>query len=197
MRFSADFPPANVRADETCRTVHYQPSGGDAQAAGQQLLENYIQDVNSSTIIQGTDSTTPIDSLKPALKTIQLGTIIPAYTQNLITQAALSFPIDIATTNKASTKVTLQNPFTAQVNLLQVLANATYADNYLGQVNTKPNPVFSTAGHSTATSQDLPFTLNTDPKALIRFLEAVAAANGVDLGILSALRLPPLLRPLS
>ncbi|BGP00846.1 hypothetical protein RTBOTA2_002159 [Rhodotorula toruloides] len=164
--------------------VHYEPKGGDAQAAGQLLLENYIQDVNSSTIIQGTDSTTPIDSLKPALKTIQLGTIIPAYTQNLITQAALTFPIDIATTNKASTKVTLQNPFTAQVNLLQVLANATYGDNYLGQVNTKPNPVFSTAGHSTATSQDLPFTLNTDPKALIRFLEAVAAANGVDLGIL-------------
>ncbi|BGP22157.1 pre-rRNA processing protein [Rhodotorula toruloides] len=164
--------------------VHYEPHGGAAQAAGQLLLENYIQDVNSSTIIQGTDSTTPIDSLKPALKTIQLGTIIPAYTQNLITQAALTFPIDIATTDEASTKVTLQNPFTAQVNLLQVLANATYGDNYLGQVNTKPNPVFSTAGHSTATSQNLPFTLNADPKALIRFLEAVAAANGVDLGIL-------------
>lgn len=117
--------------------VHYQPSGGAAQAAGQLLLENYIQSVNSSTIIQGTDDTTPIASLKQALKTIQLNTIIPAYTQNLITQAALSFPIDIGTTSIANAIVTLQNPFTATINLLEVVANATYQGIYLGQVNVR------------------------------------------------------------
>ncbi|GAA6057282.1 hypothetical protein JCM3770_004534 [Rhodotorula araucariae] len=164
--------------------VHYQPKGGAAQAAGQLLLENYIQAVNSSTIIQGTDGTTPIDSLKAALKTIQLGTVIPAYTQNLITQAALTFPIDIAKTGLAQAQVTLQNPFTASVNLLQVLTNATFNGIYLGQVNEKLNPVFSTAGHATATSGNLDFNLNTNPKDLIRFLEAVAIQNGVDLGIL-------------
>jgi len=115
--------------------VHYQPSGGAAQAAGQLLLENYIQNVNSSTIIQGTDDTTPIASLKEALKTIQLNTIIPAYTQNLITQAALSFPVDIGTTSIANAIVTLQNPFTATINLLEVVATATYQGIYLGQVN--------------------------------------------------------------
>ncbi|BGP44010.1 hypothetical protein JCM10449v2_008067 [Rhodotorula kratochvilovae] len=166
--------------------VHYQPRGGAAQAAGQLLLENYIQAVNSSTIIQGTDGTTPIDSLQAALKTIQLGTVIPAYTQNLITQAALTFPIDIAKTGLASAQVTLQNPFTASVNLLQVLTNATFNGIYLGQVNEKLNPVFSTAGKATATSGNLDFALNTNPKDLIRFLEAVAIQNGVDLGILLA-----------
>lgn len=72
--------------------VHYQPRGGAAQAAGQRLLENYIQAVDSDTIIQGTDDTTQIASLKAALKTIQLGTVIPAYTQNLITQAGAPLP---------------------------------------------------------------------------------------------------------
>ncbi|GAA5951249.1 hypothetical protein JCM3765_002422 [Sporobolomyces pararoseus] len=164
--------------------VHYQPRGGAAQAAGQLLLENYIQNVNSSTVIQGNSDTTPIASLKQALATIQLNTVIPAYDQNLITKAALTFPINIGETSIAEAVVTLQNPFTATINLLQVLANATYQDIYLGQVNQKLNPVFTTAGHSTADSQQLPFKLDTDPKNLIRFLEAVASANGVDLGIL-------------
>ncbi|GAA5969858.1 hypothetical protein JCM21900_004182 [Sporobolomyces salmonicolor] len=164
--------------------VHYQPSGGSAQAAGQLLLENYVQGVNSSTIIQGTDSTTPIASLQDALKSIQLGTIIPALNQNLITQASLTFPIDIADTGLANAVVTLQNPFTATINLLQVLTNATYNGIYLGQVNEKLSPAFTTSGHSTASSQNLNFDLDTDPKNLINFLEAVANANGVNLGIL-------------
>ncbi|GAA5914535.1 uncharacterized protein JCM6883_003197 [Sporobolomyces salmoneus] len=164
--------------------VHYQPRGGAAQAAGQLLLENYIQNVNSSTIIQGNSDTTPIASLKEALATIQLNTVIPAYDQNLITRAALTFPIDIGETSLANAIVTLQNPFTATINLLQVLANATYQDIYLGQVNEKLNPVFTTNGRSTADSQSLGFNLDTNPKNLIRFLEAVASANGVDLGIL-------------
>ncbi|GAA6063179.1 hypothetical protein JCM10212_003114 [Sporobolomyces blumeae] len=164
--------------------VHYQPSGGAATAAGQLLLENYVQGVNSSTIIAGNRDTTPIASLKEALATIRLNTVIPALQQNLITEADLSFPINIGETSIANVKVVLQNPFTASINLLQVLANATYQGIYLGQVNEKLNPVFSTAGHSTATSQTLDFNLDTDPKNLIRFLEAVASANGVDLGIL-------------
>ena len=85
--------------------VHYQPSGGAAQAAGQLLLENYIQAVDSNTIIQGTDDTTPIASLKAALKTIQLNTVIPAYTQNLITQAcASSSPSSTAASSRARTR---------------------------------------------------------------------------------------------
>ncbi|GAA5897781.1 hypothetical protein JCM8208_000260 [Rhodotorula glutinis] len=164
--------------------VHYQPSGGAAQAAGQLLLENYIQAVDSDTIIQGTDDTTPIASLKAALKTIQLNTVIPAYTQNLITQASVVFPIDIAKTGIAAAQVTLQDPFTASINLLQVLTNVTYQGIYLGQVDEKLNPVFSVAGKTTGVSGNLDFALNTNPKDLIRFLEAVASANGVDLGIL-------------
>lgn len=141
---------------------------------------------------------------------------------------ALTFPIDIAKTGLAQAQVTLQNPFTASVNLLQVLTDATYQGIYLGQVDVRglcfpiyaalPLTLSRRAGEaqpgllgrrqddgdvkqprvslpvcSLSRAVDLTisrirsFALNTNPKDLIRFLEAVASANGVDLGILGAL----------
>lgn len=117
--------------------VHYEPSGGAARAAGQLLLENFIQAVPSDTLIIGNSGTTPIGSLKDALGTIQLATTIPPLEQNLITQANLAFPIDIGTTGVADATVSLGNPFSASINLVDVLANATFQGLYLGQVNVR------------------------------------------------------------
>lgn len=124
-------PGANVIAT----AVHYQPSGGASTASGQILLENYIQGIPSSTLIIGTSDTTPIASLKQALLTIQLGTTIPPLEQNLITQASLTFPLNIAQTSTAQSSFVLGNPFTATINLVEVIANATYNDLFLGQIN--------------------------------------------------------------
>ena len=117
--------------------VHYQPSGGAPRAAGQLLLENFIQAVPSDTLIVGNEGTTPIGSLKEALGTIQLATTIPPLEQNLVTQANLAFPIDIGTTGVADATVSLGNPFSASINLVDVLANATFQGLYLGQVNVR------------------------------------------------------------
>lgn len=116
--------------------VHYQPTGGASTAAGLTLLENYVQGIASGTIIVGNtgSGTTPIKSLQAALATIKLNTDIPPLTTNLITQASLTFPTDIATTETATAHFMLANPFTAQINLLSVLANATYDGIYLGQI---------------------------------------------------------------
>ncbi|SGY79107.1 BQ5605_C008g05044 [Microbotryum silenes-dioicae] len=164
--------------------VHYQPSGGASTAAGQQLLQNYIQNVQSATIILGTDTTTPIASLQAALKTIALNTQIPALDQLLITKAAITFPMNIGQAGVTSNaKVTLANPFTASINIINVVTNASYNGIILGAVNAQNlNPRISAPGHTTIVSQDLPFTLNTDVKFLIRFIEAAAAANNVNLG---------------
>lgn len=89
----------------------------------------------SDTTIFGTQDTTPIASLQYALSAIQLATVIPPYTQNLITEADLTFPTDIGTTGIATATFNLQNPFTASINLLGVVANATYNGLYLGQIN--------------------------------------------------------------
>ncbi|KAM0750211.1 hypothetical protein T439DRAFT_247618 [Meredithblackwellia eburnea MCA 4105] len=165
--------------------VHYAPSGDAATAAGETLLANYVQGVDSNVSISGTSTTTPYGSLQEALGNIKIETSIPAIHQLLITEAQLSFPIDVATTGLAEASFDLSNPFTASINLLGVVANATYETFFLGQINQPTlNPVITAGGHQNITSRKLPFTLTTDPKFLIEFLEAAATAQGVDLGIL-------------
>jgi hypothetical protein len=81
-------PEVNVLATE----VRYAPTGGASTAAGQVLLENYVQGIISDVAIAGTDSTTPYGSLQEALGTISIKTSIPPIHQLLITQAcAFSF----------------------------------------------------------------------------------------------------------
>ena len=48
-------------------SVHYSPHGSSNVAAGQNLLENYVQGVISTARILGSRDTTPIASLKEAL----------------------------------------------------------------------------------------------------------------------------------
>lgn len=168
--------------------VKYMPKGGANVQAGQHLLENYVQSIVSNTIIQGTRDTTPIASLKQALSGITLTAAIPPLMQLLITGAALTIPKDIAQTSYASATFTLRNPFTASINLLQVKADASYQGIFLGEINENLRKNIITApGHTTISSYELPFKFNLDPKNLIRFIEAAAAATNTDLG-----PLPPL-----
>lgn len=57
--------------------VRYMPQGAAQVAAGQTLLENFVQAIVSTAIIVGDDNTTPIESLKQALGSIRLSTDIP------------------------------------------------------------------------------------------------------------------------
>jgi hypothetical protein len=88
----------------------------------------------SDTIIAGNSGTTPIASLSAALESIKLATTIPPLFQNLVTQANLVFPVDIGTTGVASTTVTIENPFTSTVNIVNIITNATYQGLYIGQL---------------------------------------------------------------
>lgn len=174
-------PDTNVIGTE----VRYAPTGGASTAAGMVLLANYIQGITSDVAIVGTPNTTPYGSLQEALGSISIKTSIPPIHQLIVTQASLSFPIDIADTGIAEASFDLSNPFTASINLQDLVANATYDTFYLGQINQQPlNPEISAPGHKNITSRKVPFELTDDPKFLINFLIAVAKANGVDLGIL-------------
>lgn len=140
--------------------VHYQPSGS-AAAVGQVLLENFVQGIVSDTLIVGSSSTTPIKSLQEALGSIQLATTIPPLHQNLIIQAALVFPLDIAKDGQggiAASTFNLANPFTASINLLSVKAVATYQGIPLGTINVKNlSPPINAPGHTLITSPSLPY----------------------------------------
>ncbi|KAH9835153.1 uncharacterized protein C8Q71DRAFT_764402 [Rhodofomes roseus] len=169
--------------------VHYSPQGESATAAGELMLENYIQGVISSTTIQGSTDTTNVDSLKLAMSEVKLQADIPALHQNLITAASLVFPKDIVKTGVADATFTIANPFTASINLLTVNASTFYDSLYIGgfdHVDISSSPI-SVPGHDNATSSTLPFDFDLDPLVIIQMLESAAQAGGVDLGPLTDL----------
>ncbi|KAG2368054.1 hypothetical protein BDR07DRAFT_1391769 [Suillus spraguei] len=170
--------------------VHYSPQGAAQTAAGQAMLENYLQGVDSQTTIMGTSSSTSISSLEPALAQINLSPVtIPALHQNLIGSASLEFPTNIVQTGVASTTFTLANPFTASINLLEVTAIATYHNLTLGaidHVQMSSNPIHAN-GHSNITSPVLPFNFNLDPLTIIGLITTSAQEHNVNLGPLTSL----------
>ncbi|KAI0370690.1 hypothetical protein BV20DRAFT_966193 [Pilatotrama ljubarskyi] len=164
--------------------VLYKPQGG-AVASGQKMLENYLQGVTSATTIQGSTGSTPIESLKLAMSNMRLSPVnIPALHQNLITTATLVFPTDIAQTGIAQSSFSLDNPFTASINLLEVNAVATFGSLTLGSidhVDRSSSPIHAD-GHTKIESPQLPFKFNTDPLTIIQLLFQGAQNNHVDLG---------------
>lgn len=90
--------------------MRYAPTGGASTAAGQLLLENYIQGVDSDVNIAGTDSTTPYGSLQPALGAIKIATTIPAIHQLLITEAG-EHPALKSSGNSALTSILAHSTF--------------------------------------------------------------------------------------
>ncbi|KAH9083581.1 hypothetical protein EDB83DRAFT_2511885 [Lactarius deliciosus] len=169
--------------------VHFQPQGVSVPA-GQALLENYLQGVTSETTIQGSQDSTTIDSLKVALSEIRLTPVeIPALHQNLISSASLELPTNIVQTGIASASFTLDNPFTASINLLEVTTTVTYQQLTIGKidhVDLSSSPVHVN-GHSIVTSSQLPFKFNLDPLTIIQLLSSGAQNNHVDLGPLAQL----------
>ena len=166
--------------------VHYSPHGAANVAAGQNLLENYVQGIVSTSKIIGSRDTTPIASLKEALSGIQLSTQIPPLHQLLIIEAKLVIPKNIAQTSLAQSSFRLKNPFTASINLLKVNAKASYQGIYLGVIDQNLSPPIRADGHTTITSRTLPLKMDLDPKHLIQFVEKAAANTNTDLGPLTA-----------
>ncbi|KAJ7209536.1 hypothetical protein GGX14DRAFT_451849 [Mycena pura] len=164
--------------------VHYSPSGPAAQAAGQKLLENFLQGIDSDTVISGSTDSTPISSLKTALSEIRLSPVtIPAIHQNLIQSTTIEFPTDIVNTALAQASFTLANPFTASINLLRFASNVTFQNLTLGTIDADftANPIHADS-HSSVTSPALPMNFNLNPLVIIGLLSTLAQQNNVDLG---------------
>ncbi|KAK7064212.1 hypothetical protein R3P38DRAFT_3165227 [Favolaschia claudopus] len=168
--------------------VNYAPQGS-AAAAGQKLLENFLQGVDSDTAIAGTTGSTPINSLKTALSQILLKPVtIPALHQTLIKSATIQFPTNIVQTGISQAAFTLANPFTASINLLHVGAVAKFHSLTLGTIDAdvSSNPIHAD-GHSSVTSSFLPMKYNLNPLVIIQFLSTLAQENSVNLGPLVAM----------
>lgn len=170
-------------------SVHYSPQGS-AVAQGQQLLENYLQGVDSDTTIQGSTSSTPIESLQEALSQIKLTpVIIPALHQQLIPSASLVFPTNIAQTGMAQAAFVLDNPFSASIHILTLTATVTFNGLTLGKINhvDRSSDPITAGGHQNITSPSVPLNFNLDPVTIVSLIAATAKTNNVDLGPLPQL----------
>jgi hypothetical protein len=149
------------------------------------LLENYLQGVTSYTTIQGSQGSTAIDSLKVAISDIRLTPVeIPALHQNLINSATLELPTNIVQTGIAYASFTVDNPFTASINILEVTSTVTYQQLTIGEIDhadLTSSPVHAN-GHSSITSPRLPFKLNLDSFTIVQLLLSGAQNNHVGLG---------------
>ena len=152
------------------------------------MLENYLQGVTSDTTIQGSQGSTAIDSLKVAISDIRLTPVeIPALHQNLISSATLELPTNIVKTGIAYASFTVDNPFTASINILEVTSTVTYGaygQLTIGEIDhadLTSSPVHAN-GHSSITSPQLPFKFNLDPLTIVQLLLSGAQNNHVDLG---------------
>lgn len=163
--------------------INYMPIGAQNVASGQLLLENYVQNVTSDAVVQGNSQTTPIPSLLQGLSGITLDAAIPPLFKLIVIQARLVVPRDIAQTSIAQASVMIANPFTATINIINLNAQAVYQGIVIGNINQDltSNPIVA-PGKVTSQSQDVPITLDLDPKVLIRFITAAAATAGVSLG---------------
>ena len=163
--------------------VKYHPHGAANIAAGQTMLENYVQGIESTTKIHGTKDTTDIASLKQAMSGIDLMVKIPPLHKLIILEDRLVIPKNIDKTHIAQASFQLANPFTASINLIKVDAKASYKGIFLGQINDdlSKNPIRAN-GHQTITSRTLPIKMDLNPKNLIRFIKQAAADTGTDLG---------------
>ena len=165
-------------------SLRYSPQGAENVRAGQTVLENYVQNITSAAIVQGTRGSTPIESLQQALSGVALNTDIPPLMRLIITEAILQVPKNIAQNGGvASTEVVVANPFTASLNIIKVKADAIYNDLTIGTINDDlTNDPIRAPGHQSTTSQAIPITLDIRPKALVQLVLELSAATGVSLG---------------
>ena len=163
--------------------VYYEPRGTENKATGQKMLENYVQGITSEAEIRGSRSATDVESLKEALAGIKLLTTIPPLHQLLIPNARLKIPKNVAATFNALTSFTLQNPFTASINLEKVKADVVYKGLRIGQIDEdlSSNPI-SAKGHKTITSREIPVHLTHNLKTLGRFVLQLGDDTHTDLG---------------
>ncbi|KAK0556496.1 hypothetical protein OC844_005834 [Tilletia horrida] len=167
--------------------LRFDPQGGAAISAGREVLENYVANLTSTVSVAGSRDSTPIASLKQAISGISLDAAVPALNKLLIIATKLTIPADVAQTSTALVSFTLDNPFTASINLFKLQATASYDGIVLGTINTSPNPPIRAPGHQQVTSDELPFQLTKNLNDLVKFIIVAGQNTGTDLGPLPGL----------
>ena len=150
-----------------------------------QTLDDFVGGSDVEVVISGFSQSTAVGSLLEAFESLNITATLPALKANLLNSASLEvLPTTGHADDVAHATVSLANPFTASINLLEVNAVATFGNLTLGRINhvdRSSSPIHAD-GHTNITSPTLPFEFNLDPVSIIKLLFTGAQNNHVDLG---------------
>ncbi|KAF8894927.1 hypothetical protein CPB84DRAFT_1848428 [Gymnopilus junonius] len=146
---------------------------------GTQTLNDFISKKDVQLVIAGFDGSTQIAALSQAFESLSLNVTLPALKTNLLNSAALEI---LSTTGKennvSQVTVTLDNPFSAPLQITKVTSNVTSFGIPLGTISQETS--FNTAPKSTTKSPSLNLDMNFDPSALFTVTRALAVEAGMD-----------------
>ncbi|KAJ3567055.1 hypothetical protein NP233_g6616 [Leucocoprinus birnbaumii] len=146
---------------------------------GIQTLNDFVAKKDVNLTIAGFDGSTNIPSLAAAFETLQIDVTLPGLKTDLLGSASLKVLSTTGRENNIShVTVSLNNPFTAPLQITRISSNVTSHGIPLGTIETTTN--FESAPHSTTQSPLLDLNMNFDPAALFTLTRVLAVEAGLD-----------------
>ncbi|KAI7900771.1 uncharacterized protein BX663DRAFT_438815 [Cokeromyces recurvatus] len=155
---------------------------------GQNLLNSFIMGNNNAIKILGHSNSTNIASLVNPLSDINIGSTLPGLKESLIKSGALTILSDTVITGIAGVKVSIANPFSADLSISKVTAAATFKGMPIGKIDQDiSSNTFIVPGKGTAESQYLSMNMNIEPASIALLLRTLAIEANLDNRALDAL----------
>ncbi|KAL1924247.1 uncharacterized protein VTP21DRAFT_7282 [Calcarisporiella thermophila] len=145
---------SNVKAQ-----LEYSPKDPASMAAGAKLLQSYLEGNTSDAFIAGFENSTNIESLLPALSSVNIPAKIRGTPDKLIKSGKVHVAISSLFTNKGYASVILANYFKAPFTLQAIRANVLNQGKQIGFVDTALNPEFTVPPRAMRESPWLPVQL--------------------------------------
>lgn len=164
-------------------TMYFAPKGSAAIASGRRLMSGYLAGRSAQVGLSATPATvTPIQSLKAALSSIKIQTVMPGLRGVQVMRGAF-FGIDIKTifTQTATARFDAYNPLDATIRFLEMDCQMTYKGKSVGTIkhNMRNNPLIIPP-KSVVSSQRFPLKIQLSLAAIKMFVEALKDTLYVD-----------------
>ncbi|CAG8526725.1 6683_t:CDS:10 [Ambispora gerdemannii] len=162
--------------------VNFSPKASDKLVA-LKVLSTFLQGDDQVVNITGSESSTPIESLKEAFAGIKLNTKFPGNKKPLIISTSLSPDANTFTTGIANGTVTISNPFSAPITLFSINSNITFKGIQIGSINIPqlPKPITIPGKAVNFTTDPIPIKLNLDPATILEIISSISP-NSTDFG---------------
>ncbi|KAK0546638.1 hypothetical protein OC846_005187, partial [Tilletia horrida] len=144
---------------------------------GIETLNRFVSGQNTQLNITGFNGSSNIASLDPTLGGLRLNATLPGLKATLVQYANLTvLPTTGITNDIAETRVGLNNPFTAPLEITRIVSNVSSHGIFVASINT--SLAFTAAGKTVTGSPSFPLTLNLFPPDIFALVRALVVQSG-------------------